>query len=316
MNQTSRWLKIVPLAAALAMPAARAQDGRGDVVYVPTPQAVVDEMLRIAKVTAADYIIDLGSGDGRIVITAAKKLGARGFGVDLDTYLLKIANATAKKEGVADRAKFIEQNLFETDLSPATVVTSYLLPEMNAKLRPRLLALKAGTRVVAHDYSMGEWDPDEQKTLLVPEKVVGDPGKSYIYLYIVPARMAGRWESEIETGGAKPVPYHFNFEQNYQLVHGTARVGDRDLRLPQFRLSGENLAFNLTLPAGSNSVAHRFTGRARDGVIEGTVTIGEGASQRTVPWRAKQVQQGKVNVSEFRPESRPESRPVVTGALQ
>jgi SAM-dependent methyltransferase len=306
MDKTVRWLKGIVLAAALAAPAAQAQDGRGDVVYVPTPQVVVDEMLRIAKVTAADYIIDLGSGDGRIVITAAKRLGARGFGVDLDTYLLKIANANAKKEGVSDRANFIEQNLFETDLSPATVVTSYLLPEMNAKLRPRLLQLKAGTRVVAHDYSMGEWDPDEQKTLLVPEKVVGDPGKSYIFLYIVPARVAGSWESEIASGGGKPVPYHFNFEQNFQLVHGTARVGDRDLRLPQFRLLGENMAFNLTLPAGSNSVAHRFTGRARDGVIEGTVTIGEGASQRTVPWRAKQVKRGEVNMGG--------SLPIVAGA--
>src|SRR5690349_20664178 len=217
MNLATRWLKIIPLAVALLAPSARAQDGRGDVVYVPTPQIVVDEMLRMAKVTANDYLIDFGSGDGRIVITAAKKLGARGFGVDLDTYLLKIANATAKKEGVADRARFVEQNLFETDLSPATVITSYLLPDMNRRLRPRLLALKAGTRVVTHDYHMGEWDPDEEKTLLVPEKVVGDPGKSYIFLYIVPAQVAGRWESDVAVNG-KPVAYQFNFEQNFQLV--------------------------------------------------------------------------------------------------
>jgi hypothetical protein len=303
MNQTVRWLRMVPLVAALAVPAARAQDGRGDVVYVPTPQVVVDEMLSMAKVTAGDYIIDLGSGDGRIVITAAKKIGARGFGVDLDTYLLKIANATAKKEGVADRASFIEQNLFETDLTPATVVTTYLLPEMNEKLRPKLLQLRPGTRVVAHDYSMGaEWSPDQEKTLLVPEKVVGDPGKSYIYLYIVPARVAGRWESEVAAAaGGKPVPYHFSFEQNFQLVHGTARVGGRDLRLPQFRLEGESLAFNLTLPAVGNSVPHRFSGRVRGDVIEGTVTIGDGASQRTVPWRAKQVQRGEVNLSALQP---------------
>jgi len=291
---------MVPLVAALAVPAARAQEGQGDVVYVPTPQVVVDEMLRMAKVTASDYIIDLGSGDGRIVITAAKRIGARGLGVDLDTYLLKIANATARKEGVADRASFIEQNLFETDLKPATVVTTYLLPEMNEKLRPKLLALKPGTRVVAHDYSMGDWDADEEKTLLVPEKVVGDPGKSYIYLYIVPARVAGRWESEVAAGG-KPVPYQFSFEQHYQLVHGTARVGNRDLRLPQFRLAGENIAFSLTLPAGGNSVPHRFSGRVRDGAIEGTVTIGDGASQRTVPWRAKQVQRGDANLGALQP---------------
>lgn len=307
MNQAARWLRMIPLVAVLAVPAARAQEGQGDVVYVPTPQVVVDEMLSMAKVTASDYIIDLGSGDGRIVITAAKKLGARGFGVDLDTYLLKIANANAKIEGVSDRAKFVEQNLFETDLAPATVVTTYLLPEMNEKLAPKLLQLRPGTRVVAHDYSMGEWSPDQEKTLLVPEKVVGDPGKSYIYLYIVPARVAGRWESEIATGG-KAVPYHFNFEQNYQLVHGTASVGGRELRLPQFRLEGESLAFNLTLPAGGNSVPHRFSGRVRNDVIEGTVTIGDGASRRSVPWRAKQVRKGEMNMSSL--------RPVVTGALQ
>ena len=295
MNQAARWLSCVFLAVALLAPAAQAQDGRGDVVYVPTPQVVVDEMLRMAKVGANDYLIDLGSGDGRIIITAAKKLGARGFGVDLDTYLLKIANATAQKEGIADRARFIEQNLFETDLSPATVITTYLLPEMNQRLRPKLLTLKPGTRVVTHDYHMGEWDSDEQKTLLVPEKTVGDPGKSYIYLYIVPARIAGRWESEIAVG-AKPVAYQFNFEQNYQLVHGTARAGDRDLKLPQFRLAGERVAFNLPVPGGSAPVIHRFNGLAKDGAIEGTVTIGEGAGQRVVPWKAKQTAKSQASV--------------------
>ena len=182
MNLARRWNGVLATVFLLLAPVATAQDGRGDVVYVPTPQVVVDEMLRMAKVGAKDFVIDLGSGDGRIVITAAKKHGARGFGVDLDTYLLKIANDNAKKEGVADRARFVEQNLFETDLSQATVITSYLLPEMNEQLRPKLLTLKPGTRVVAHDYHMGEWDPDEEKTLIVPEKTVGDPGKSYIYL--------------------------------------------------------------------------------------------------------------------------------------
>src|SRR5262245_46139985 len=145
MNIAERWLKAAPLALALLAPVAGAQDGRGDVVYVPTPQIVVDEMLRMAKVGAADYLIDLGSGDGRIVITAAKMHGARGFGVDLDRFLLKLANANAAKEGVTERVRFIEQNLFETDLSSATVITSYLLPEMNLKLRPKLLNLKPGT---------------------------------------------------------------------------------------------------------------------------------------------------------------------------
>ena len=183
MNDSFRWLKMLPLVLTLLAPAALAQEGRGDVVYVPTPQVVVDEMLSMAKLAANDYVIDLGSGDGRIVITAAKKHGAQGFGVDLDKYQLKVANDNAKKEGVAERARFIEQNLIETDLSKATVITSYLLPEMNLRLRPKLLNLKPGTRVVAHDYAMGEWKPDDEKTLYVPETKVGDPGKSYIFLW-------------------------------------------------------------------------------------------------------------------------------------
>jgi hypothetical protein len=262
----------------------------------------------MAKVGASDFLIDLGSGDGRIVITAAKKLGARGFGVDLDTHLLGLANASAKKEGVADRARFVEQNLFETDLSPATVVTTYLLPEMNQKLRPKLLALKPGTRVVAHDYSMGEWDADEEKTLIVPEKTVGDPGKSYVYLYIIPARVAGNWESQVGLGG-KPVPFNFAFEQNYQYVHGSARVGGREVRLPQFRLAGERIAFNLAVPGASGApVVHRFNGVVKGDTIEGTVTVGEGAAQRVVPWKAKQTASGEATMSS--------SGAIVTGALQ
>jgi hypothetical protein len=288
-------MKVFAVSAALYAPAAAAQEGRGNVIYVPTPQVVVEAMLKMAKVGASDYVIDLGSGDGRIVITAAKKHGARGFGVDLDTYLLKIANDNAKKEGVADRARFFEQNLFETDLSQATVITSYLLPSMNEELRPKLLALKPGTRVVAHDYAMGEWDPDDSDTLIVPEKAVGDPGKSYIFFWIVPARVAGSWESQIMTGG-RPATWHFNFLQNFQLVHGTARVGDRDVKLPQFRLAGEQLAFKVEVPAAGKPVAYQFRGWAKGEVIEGNVTVADGSGQRVMPWRAKLTARGEPNM--------------------
>jgi len=295
MNQAARWMRILAVSAALFAPATAAQDGRGDVIYVPTPQVVVDEMLRMAKVGANDYVIDLGSGDGRIVITAAKKHGARGFGVDLDTYLLKIANNNAKQEGVADRARFIEQNLFETDLSQATVITSYLLPEMNERLRPKLLALKPGTRVVAHDYAMGDWDADDDMTVLVPEKTVGDPGKSYIFFWIVPARVAGRWESQLMAGG-KSVSWQFSFEQNFQLVHGTARVGEREVKLPQFRMVGEQLAFRLDVPAAGKPVIYQFRGWVKGDAIEGTVTVGDGSGQRVIPWRAKQTARGEAKM--------------------
>ena len=147
----------VLLSAAALTAAAHAQTGVGDVVYVPTPQLVVDEMLLMAKINKADYLIDLGSGDGRFVITAAKKYGAKALGVDLDTYLLKIANENARKENVTDRVTFLEQNLFETDITEATVVSTYLLPEMNLRLRSKILKLKPGTRVVAHDFAASCW---------------------------------------------------------------------------------------------------------------------------------------------------------------
>jgi hypothetical protein len=256
---------------------------------------VVDAMLKMAKVSANDYVIDLGSGDGRIIITAAKKHGARGFGVDLDGHLLKIASANAKKEGVTDRARFFLQNLFETDLSQATVITSYLLPSMNEKLRPTILALKPGTRLVAHDYAMGEWDPDDSDTLIVPEKTVGDPGKSYIFFWIVPARVAGLWESQVMVGG-KLVPWQFSFQQHFQLVHGTARAGDRDAKVPQFRLAGEELAFKVEVPAQGKPAAYQFRGRVKGEAIEGTVTYGDTSGHRVAPWRAKLTQRAEVYI--------------------
>ena len=186
------------LVAALmaGVPPAVAQKGVGDVVYVPTPQQVVDAMLRMAEVGPSDYLIDLGSGDGRVVITAAQR-GARALGVDLDRYLLGVATEAARRAGVAERATFREQNLFETDLAAATVISTYLLPDMNAKLRPKILALKPGTRVVAHDYHMGDWLPDEQQSLKIPEKKVGLEGVSYVYLWHVPASVAGKWRAVI-----------------------------------------------------------------------------------------------------------------------
>ena len=133
-----------------------------DVPYVPTPQAVVDEMLRIAAVTKGDVVYDLGSGDGRIIITAAKKYGVRGVGVDIDPDRIKEANANAAQAGVTDRVKFVEQDLFQTDLKEASVVTLYLLPAINLKLRPKLWReLKPGTRVVSHSFDMGDWKPEK-----------------------------------------------------------------------------------------------------------------------------------------------------------
>lgn len=277
---------------ALAAPAL-AQEGRGDVVYVPTPQVVVDEMLSMAKISSKDYLIDLGSGDGRIVITAAKKHGARGIGVDLDSYLLKLAREGAKKEGVADRATFVEQNLFETDLSKATVISSYLLPEMNLRLRPKLLALKPGTRIVAHDYHMGEWYPDAQKDIPVPEKVVGTPGVSYIYLWVVPAKIAGKWQGQMTVGG-KETPYELAIDQQFQILEGTLRMGNDTASLRGRVSNGDQVSIT-TPPKGSpGGQRHEFTGRVSGDTIQGTVRIGEGNAVRQGTWTAKLTARGEL----------------------
>lgn len=267
---------------------AQAQEGRGDVVYVPTPQIVVDEMLKMAKVGPKDYLIDLGSGDGRIIITAAKQYGARGFGVDLDTYLLSEANKNARNEGVADRAQFYERNIFETRLDAATVVSSYLLPEMNRKLRPTILNLQPGVRVVAHDYHMGEWLPDEQKTLSVPEKQVGNPGVSYIYLWYVPAKIAGDWQSRIATPQGE-VPYEFSLEQTFQEIEGVMRAG-KDTAKFNSKVLADRVSFVVLPKIGDRIVRHQFDGRIKGDRIEGTLKLGEAPGVREVKWVATQTQ--------------------------
>lgn len=283
------------LAAALLLigGSAFSQDGRGNVAYVATPQLAVEEVLRMARVGPSDYVIDLGSGDGRVVITAAKTFGARGLGVDLDRYLVDLASESARLEGVADRVRFIEQNMFDTDLTAATVIFGYLRPELNLMLRPRLLELKPGTRVVTHDYNMGQWPPDQEKALDVPEKVVGDRGRSYLFLWIVPARLAGRWESQLPIGN-RTVIDEFNFDQKFQVVDGTARIDRQEVKLPQFRLRGEQFTFNLTTTIGGALVTQRFLGAVKGDTIQGTVTIGEGTEQRVSPWSAKQTVRGQL----------------------
>ena len=276
--------------AALAQPAL-AQEGRGDVVYVPTPQIVVDEMLTMAKIGPKDFLIDLGSGDGRIVITAAKKYGAQGFGVDLDTYLLRLAREGAKKEGVVDRAQFVEQNLFETDLGRATVISTYLLPEMNLKLRPKILALKPGTRVVAHDYHMGDWYPDDQKDIPVPEKVVGTPGVSYIYLWVVPSRVAGKWQATV-TG--RDTPYEIAFDQLFQILEGTMRAGATSTALRGRVSNGDQISFTTPAKGSPGGLRHEFTGRIAGDAISGTVRIGEGNAMRQANWTAKLTARGEL----------------------
>ena len=191
INQESRAIneaaaKVTPPAAtatATATPAANtAAQPQLDVPYVPTHQMVVDEMLAMADVKGSDILYDLGSGDGRIPITAAKKFGTRGVGIDLNPVRVKEANENAQKEGVTDKVRFIEGDLFKADFSEATVLTLYLLPEVNLRLRPQILQMKPGTRVVSHNYDMGDWKPEKTKKITTPDKV-----DHYIFFWRVPA---------------------------------------------------------------------------------------------------------------------------------
>ena len=255
------------------------------VPYVPTPQEVVERMLEIAKVGPQDYLIDLGSGDGRIVVTAAKKLGARGFGVDLNPVRIEESIENAAKAGVSDRVTFQQRNLFETDLSDATVITMYLLPRVNLDLRPKLLELKPGTRLVSHDFSMDDWKPDAFAEMDVKEKYGTAPGSSSIYFWIVPARVSGSWQWQLAVGG-KPLAYELALQQKYQMISGTVRVGGRSVKLEDARLRGDQISFSFSVVVNGNPLKHEFSGRVMDKGIEGTVNLAGSRTRGQLEWKA------------------------------
>ena len=268
---------------------ANAQDDDfGQTPYVPTPQSVVDRMLDVAKVGPADYVIDLGSGDGRLVITAATRYHARGFGVDLYTRLVARSNANAKAAGVSDRAVFYARDLYETDLSVATVVTIYLLPEVNLMVRPKLLAtLKPGTRIVSHDYGMGEWTPDEQMVLDVPDKPVGRDKASKVFYYVVPANAAGKWRWQLPLG-AKPAEVELSVTQNFQMVSGTLLVDGKAWPIENPRLRGTQLTFTARDQAAATR--YDFAGSVDGEAIAGTVHVSGPKVERQTEWQAKRSQ--------------------------
>lgn len=225
-----------------------------DVVFVPTPRETVDRMLQVTEVGSEDYVIDLGSGDGRIAI-AAGRLGARALGVDLDPARIRDAQANAQRAGVSDRVTFRQQNLFETDLSQATVLTMYLLPGINVKLRPKILALRPGTRVVSHDFTMGDWKPDLTET-----------NNWRIHMWVVPARVAGKWQAR---AGSRA--FDLAIEQTYQEFRGTASADGRALALRGTKLRAANIEFTVDLdgqPTTLRGVVNgdRMQGRSSSGV--------------------------------------------------
>jgi SAM-dependent methyltransferase len=239
-----------------------------DVVWVPTPEAVVDRMLRMARVGPKDFVIDLGSGDGRTVIMAAKKFGARAMGVEYNPDMVTLSNQNAEKAGVGSKVKFVKADLFETDFSQATVVTMYLLPNINIKLRPKILDMRPGTRVVSHAFNMEDWQPDETANV---------EGRD-AYLWIVPAKVAGHWKLAVPAGNGAET-WEVALEQQFQKISGKAQRGDKSFNLTDARLRGASIHFSFV---DGNGVKREFSGTAHGDRMEGT-TRGAAAA---VKWTA------------------------------
>jgi SAM-dependent methyltransferase len=232
-----------------------------DVIWVPTPDGLVERMLRIANVGPADYVIDLGSGDGRIVIAAAKDFGARAKGIEFNPDMVALAQQNAAAAGVSDHAEFARGDLYQADLSPATVITMYLLPSINLKLRPKVLELKPGTRIVSHDFDMGDWKPDETTS--------ADGGTAY--LWIVPAKVDGPWQVEYE-GSVAREKVEVIFKQQFQMLEGRALRGQR-MSPVSGAIHGEGIQFNLSDGDAGERV---FVGRVHGASMEGTIRLPNG----------------------------------------
>lgn len=242
-----------------------------DVPYVSTPQIVVEEMLRLAAVGKDDFLIDLGSGDGRIAITAASHFGARALGVDIDPGRIAESRENAKAAGVSGRVEFVNGNLFDLDLSPASVVTMYLLPELNLRLRPKLLeTLKPGTRVVSHAFTMGDWKPDRHVAV-----------ERNIYLWTIPATVAGRWRLEADLPGVGQRSYQLEVRQKYQEILPVAKSDDATHPVWEAKLEGTSIRFIVI----DGQLAHRFEGEVAGKSMHGIVRTGVGSAEVETPFQ-------------------------------
>lgn len=255
-------LGCAPLSAQKADYSPHTGQAGKDVIWVPTPDALVTRMLQLAQITPSDYVVDLGSGDGRIVIAAARDFKARGLGIEYNPDMVVFAERRAREAGVADRARFVQGDIFATDFSDATIVTMYLLPDLNLRLRHTLLAMKPGTRLVSHQFTMGDWAADEVST------IDNRPG----YLWIVPANAGGTWTLSFPQarGSGAAVAAQMTVSQRFQNLQGTLDLpGDLKNTLSTPRLRGRDIQFSFTDAQG---VYREFRGTVDDNRMQGTVS--------------------------------------------
>jgi SAM-dependent methyltransferase len=267
-----RTVAVLALAAFAATAAAQAQKKEDftpqvgqagkDVIWVPTPEELVERMLRMAQTTPNDFVIDLGSGDGRIAIAAAKKFNARSMGIEYNPDMVEVSNRNAAKEGVAGKARFVKADIFESDFSQATIITMYLLPGLNLKLRPKLLDMKPGTRIVSHQFNMDDWQPDEVTNI--------DGRRAYFWL--IPAKVAGTWRFQSGSDGLD-----VTLEQKYQTLEGTVKLGTVNAGLRDARLAGDKISFAFVDQGG---VRRDFTGKVSGNTMEGTMKLETGPESR------------------------------------
>jgi SAM-dependent methyltransferase len=236
-----------------------------DVIWVPTPDALVERMLDMAKATPRDFVVDLGSGDGRTVIAAAKR-GIKALGIEYNPDMVKLSIRNAEKAGVQDTAKFVHGDVFASDFSQATVVTMYLLSSLNLKLRPTILGMKPGTRVVSHAFNMGDWNPDDTAEV-----------EGYrAYLWIVPANVEGRWQVNSPAGS-----FELALEQKFQRIKAKATGSGASGNVSDARLDGPNIAFTVVDSTGRSQ---RYTGTVNGDTIDGTTHAGGSGERR---WSAR-----------------------------
>jgi SAM-dependent methyltransferase len=280
---------VVAVLALCAAPPALAQDldaSKDNIAgpYVPTPWVIVQEMLKLAEVRGEDVVYDLGSGDGRLVITAAKRFGARGVGVELQSELVEIARAGAEREGVADRVKFVQGDLFETDIRSASVVMLYLLPRFVTRLVPRFRAeLKAGTRIVSHDYPLAPWPPDKEFSMDVPEKeMISGTSWTRLYYYVVPARVQGAWQLTLPQSLAG-APLVLQITQEPDAVGGFVRNGNDELSLRDLTVRGERVRFVLLYKGHFMAFEGAVAGDAMTGEVRAGDLRGPWTARRPLP---------------------------------
>ena len=252
-------------------------EGEPDIFYLPTPQYVVNEMLAIAGTNKDDVVYDLGCGDGRFVISAAKKYGARGVGIDIDPERIRESQANARSAGVADRVKFIEADLFKTDVSQASIVALYLLPQLNLRLRPQLFKqLKPGTRIVSHDFDMGDWKPDVSEEL----------GKSSYYLWILPADVAGLWNVKLSLPKRPDTNYKVQLTQKFQELEGKAVAEEMAVEISDLKIKGDQVSFFLSRRISQWIVNMHFKGQVKGDSLSGSAQVEGGPYEGLHSWTA------------------------------